>query len=379
MRPSSPDLARAFARGAAAHGLDVTLIGLCSTDGLYYASGALGVPGAMFTASHNPARYNGIKLCRSQARPVGQDSGLAEVRDLAQQLLDTGAERAGRRAPGAGTVTERDLLGDYAAFLRGLVDLSGSRPLKVVVDAGNGMGGHTVPAVLGTAAGVSTALPAAAGRRTAVLRAGRHVPQPRGQPAGAGEPARPAAGGRRARRRHRARLRRRRRPVLRGRRARRAGQPQRHHGAGRDPRDRQGAGRGPGRRGRGRRPQRHLLRSRRRDHPRARRAAGPHPGRATPSSRARWRATRRCSAGSTRRTTTSATSGTPTPACSPPCTSWPRSVSRTARCPSWCAAFSRYVASGEINSTVADAGAATAAVRAVGGRPGRDASTSWTG
>jgi phosphomannomutase len=157
MRPSSPDLARAFARGAAAHGLDVTLIGLCSTDGLYYASGALGVPGAMFTASHNPARYNGIKLCRSQARPVGQDSGLAEVRDLAQQLLDAGGERAAGEAARVGTVTERDLLGDYAAFLRGLVDLSGSRPLKVVVDAGNGMGGHTVPAVLGAADGATSA------------------------------------------------------------------------------------------------------------------------------------------------------------------------------------------------------------------------------
>ena len=105
MRPSSPDLAQAFARGAAAHGLDVTLIGLCSTDGLYYASGALGVPGAMFTASHNPARYNGIKLCRSQARPVGQDSGLAEVRDLAQQLLDDGADPAA--ATGAGRCDQR--------------------------------------------------------------------------------------------------------------------------------------------------------------------------------------------------------------------------------------------------------------------------------
>jgi phosphomannomutase len=150
MRPSSPGLARAFARGAAAHGLDVTLIGLCSTDGLYYASGALGVPGAMFTASHNPARYNGIKLCRSQARPVGQDSGLAEVRDVAQRLLDEGADVQSGTGP-VGEITERDLLGDYAAFLRGLVDLSGSRRLKVVVDAGNGMGGHTVPAVLGGA------------------------------------------------------------------------------------------------------------------------------------------------------------------------------------------------------------------------------------
>jgi phosphomannomutase len=157
MRPSSPDLARAFARGAAAHGLDVTLIGLCSTDGLYYASGALGVPGAMFTASHNPARYNGIKLCRSQARPVGQDSGLAEVRDLAQQLLDDGADQPAEATGPVGAISERDLLGDYAGFLRGLVDLSGSRPLKVVVDAGNGMGGHTVPAVLGSSEGAGSA------------------------------------------------------------------------------------------------------------------------------------------------------------------------------------------------------------------------------
>src|SRR5690349_249908 len=90
MRPSSPELARAFAAGVTAHGLDATIIGLCSTDGLYFASGSLDLPGAMFTASHNPARYNGIKLCRAGARPVGQDSGLAQVRDTAQQLLDTG-------------------------------------------------------------------------------------------------------------------------------------------------------------------------------------------------------------------------------------------------------------------------------------------------
>jgi len=166
MRPSSPDLSRAFAAGAAAQGLDVTLIGLCSTDGLYYASGALDVPGAMFTASHNPARYNGIKLCRSAARPVGQDTGLSQVRDLAQSLLDSGElpeasavdAPAGfpppETAPAAGTIIERDVLPEYAQFLRGLVDLSEIRALTVVVDAGNGMGGHTVPAVLGTLGGL---------------------------------------------------------------------------------------------------------------------------------------------------------------------------------------------------------------------------------
>jgi len=154
MRPSSPTLSRAFAAGVAAHGIDVTLVGLTSTDELYYASGALEVPGAMFTASHNPAEYNGIKLCRAGARPVGQDTGLADIRDLAQADLDAGVESAHAGAP-TGTITERDVLADYALFLRGLVDLSGGRRLKVVVDAGNGMAGHTVPAVLGTAAGLA--------------------------------------------------------------------------------------------------------------------------------------------------------------------------------------------------------------------------------
>ena len=145
MRPSSPELSRAFAQSVAAHGIDVTLIGLCSTDGLYYASGALGLPGAMFTASHNPARYNGIKLCRSGARPVGQDTGLAEITRIAQDIVYGGPQDLPATP---GRITERDLLADYAAFLNGLVDLSGIRPLTVVVDAGNGMGGHTVPAVL---------------------------------------------------------------------------------------------------------------------------------------------------------------------------------------------------------------------------------------
>ncbi len=146
MRPSSPGLSSAFARGAAAHGVDVTEIGLCSTDQLYYASGALDLPGAMFTASHNPARYNGIKLCRAGAAPVGQDTGLAEIRELVERWSESGAPEP---APGPpGTITRRDTLGDYASHLRSLVDLTSIRPLKVVVDAGNGMGGHTVPTVL---------------------------------------------------------------------------------------------------------------------------------------------------------------------------------------------------------------------------------------
>ncbi|HZF91151.1 phosphomannomutase/phosphoglucomutase [Streptomyces sp.] len=144
MRPSSPGLSRAFARGAAARGVDVTEIGLCSTDQLYYASGALNLPGAMFTASHNPAQYNGIKMCRAGAAPVGQDTGLAEIRELVEGWTESGAPEP---AAQAGTVTRRDTLEDYATHLRTLVDLTSIRPLKVVVDAGNGMGGHTVPTV----------------------------------------------------------------------------------------------------------------------------------------------------------------------------------------------------------------------------------------
>ena len=140
MRPSSPDLSKAFAAGAAAAGADVTDIGLASTDLLYYASGSLDVPGAMFTASHNPAQYNGIKLCRAGAAPIGQGSGLEEIQALVEADEAHPAGRAGR-------IVERDLLPDYAAHLHSLVDLSGIRPLTVVVDAGNGMAGHTVPAV----------------------------------------------------------------------------------------------------------------------------------------------------------------------------------------------------------------------------------------
>ncbi|MDT7796823.1 MAG: phosphomannomutase [Actinomycetota bacterium] len=140
MRDSSPGLSAAFAEGVTSQGLDVVSIGLASTDQLYFASGSLNLPGAMFTASHNPAKYNGIKMCRAGASPVGQDTGLAEIRDTVEQGVP---EFEGQR----GTVSERDVLTDYAAYLRNLVDLSGNRPLKIVVDAGNGMGGHTVPTV----------------------------------------------------------------------------------------------------------------------------------------------------------------------------------------------------------------------------------------
>ncbi len=139
MRPSSPELAAAFADGATDAGADVVAIGLCATDQLYFASGSLDMPGAMVTASHNPAAYNGLKLCRAGARPIAHDSGLSEIRDL----VAVGAD--GDDHP-PGTVEERDLLTAYAEHLVALVPVRG-RQLRVVVDAGNGMAGLTVPAV----------------------------------------------------------------------------------------------------------------------------------------------------------------------------------------------------------------------------------------
>jgi phosphomannomutase len=142
MRESSVPLSRAFAEGVISRGVDVIEAGLGSTDLLYFAAGSLDMPGAMFTASHNPAQYNGIKMCRAGAAPIGQDSGLATIREWAQQdSYDREPERVG-------TVASQDVLAAYAAHLHSLVDLSGIRPLTVVVDAGNGMGGHTVPVVL---------------------------------------------------------------------------------------------------------------------------------------------------------------------------------------------------------------------------------------
>ena len=189
MRDSSPGLADSFAGGVTGQGLDVVRIGLASTDQLYFASGLLNCPGAMFTASHNPAAYNGIKLCRAQAKPVGSDTGLALI---SEELIDGVPAYDGAR----GGIRDQDVLADYSAFLRSLVDVSALRPLRVAVDAGNGMAGHTAPV-------------------TAVFRTRWILSQPRSQSAGAGQPRRPAAvrpgepGG------HRPGIRRRRRPLLR--------------------------------------------------------------------------------------------------------------------------------------------------------------------
>jgi phosphomannomutase len=140
MRTSSEPLAEALGRGAASQGADVIHGGLGSTDMVYYASGSLDMPGAMITASHNPAKYNGIKLCKEGAKPVGIETGLAEIKEMVANGVP-----AYDGEPG--TVTHRDLLPAYAEYLKKLVDISGIRPLKVVVDAGNGMAGHTVPQV----------------------------------------------------------------------------------------------------------------------------------------------------------------------------------------------------------------------------------------
>ena len=151
MRDSSPSFAAAFAKGARARGGNVISLGLCSTDQSYFASGTLNAASAMFTASHNPAAYNGIKLSRAGARGISLDTGLAAIRDRANVYLDRGIESVAAE----GSFRELDTLVDYSAYLRKLVNLETIRPLKVVVDAGNGMGGFTVPAVLGTAVGLA--------------------------------------------------------------------------------------------------------------------------------------------------------------------------------------------------------------------------------
>ena len=150
MRDSSPGFAAVFAEGVHDRGVGVVAIGLCSTDETYFASGHFNLPAAMFTASHNPATYNGIKFSRAGAQGISLDTGLAAIRDRATVYLENGIDVVDTR----GELREVDVLTDYAVYLRSLVDLAGIRPLKVVVDAGNGMGGFTVPAVLGTGAGL---------------------------------------------------------------------------------------------------------------------------------------------------------------------------------------------------------------------------------
>jgi phosphomannomutase len=140
MRPSSPLLAEAFSAGVTSQGMDVIRIGLASTDLMYFASGKLGLPGAMFTASHNPAEYNGIKLCLSQARPIGKESGLLTIEKFVREgspitLRNVGIEK------------HQNMLEEYVDHLLTLVDLRELRPLKIVIDAGNGMAGYTAPAI----------------------------------------------------------------------------------------------------------------------------------------------------------------------------------------------------------------------------------------
>jgi phosphomannomutase len=140
MRPSSPPLAEAFSAGVNSQGMDVIRIGLASTDMLYFASGKLGLPGAMFTASHNPAEYNGIKLCLSNARPIGKESGLLAIENFVRE----GSPIAIRNV---GVEKQREMLEEYVDYLLTLVEIKNIRPLKIIVDAGNGMAGFTAPAI----------------------------------------------------------------------------------------------------------------------------------------------------------------------------------------------------------------------------------------
>jgi len=140
MRPSSPELADAFSAGVTSNGTNVIRIGLASTDLLYFAAGSKNLPGAMFTASHNPAAYNGIKLCLSGARPIGKETGLLAIEHFVRNGMPVAMRPAGKE-------TTEDLLQDYADYLHKLVSFKGNRPLKIVIDAGNGMAGFTAPAI----------------------------------------------------------------------------------------------------------------------------------------------------------------------------------------------------------------------------------------
>ena len=191
MRASGVELSRAFADGARSEGVTVVDLGLASTDMLYFAAGSLDAPGAMFTASHNPAQYNGLKLCLAGARPIGRDTGLGEIQATAEALLASGVP-AGRRPSTrpAGTARasarcSRPTPPTSASF----VDSRALRPLKVVADTANGMGGLVAPQVF-------EGLPFEC--RDPLPRARRELPQPPGRPHPAREPGRPKGGGARA-------------------------------------------------------------------------------------------------------------------------------------------------------------------------------------
>jgi phosphomannomutase len=144
MRPSGPELVDAFARGVMEQGVDVIDIGLASTDLMYYASGVLDRPGAMFTASHNPAGYNGVKLCQAGARPIGVDTGLVDVQSVAERVLSGDRPRP---AATCGSRSQRELLGAFADHVVGFIDPADIGTMRVVADTANGMGGLVVPAV----------------------------------------------------------------------------------------------------------------------------------------------------------------------------------------------------------------------------------------
>ena len=268
----------------------------------------------MITASHNPARYNGIKLCREGARPVGEQTGLVRA------ARDGRGRRPGRTAARRAAITARDLLSGYAAHLKTLVDLSGIRPLKVAVDAGNGMAGHTVPKVF---EGLPVEIV------PLYFELDGTFPNHEANPIDPKNLVDLQRAVRQLRRGHRPGLRRRRRPVLRGRRAGRDGLA-----VGADRADRRGRA-GPRAR-RDDHPQPDHLAGRAGDRDRARRQAGADPGRPLVHQGARWPPPARSSAASIPGISTSGTSGSPTPACWRPCTSSPRSGRRTGRCRRCC-------------------------------------------
>ena len=331
MRVSGPAMSAAFIDGVLSRGADVVDIGLASTDQLWFASGRLGLPGAMFTASHNPAEYNGIKFCLAGARPIAP-AQLVEIADRALAGEPVPARRAGR-------AHRADLLAAYADHLHSLVDLTGIRRLTVVVDAGNGMAGHTLPAVLGAGRpGAGRAVHRSrrhASPTTSPTRSSRRTcstPRPRSSstaptwrwsstatPTGASSSTSAAT------------------VVTPSAVTAMIASQELDREPGGDHRD---ATRSPPGRCRRSSPR-----------PAARSWS---PRSATPSSRRRWPSTGRSSAASTPRTTTSATSGAPTPGCWPRCTSSPWPVASDRPLSELVARFDRYAASGEINSTVAD-------------------------